>query len=124
MQYQEPYTFARVRAMHEAKAQQIDVFSADGSEVVLAGRANMLAPMDWSIVDRSHLSEEQLRVPNVVGGYSLAMVLCYNKKKWPGEHHPKSWADFWDVEKFPGRRAVRRELLQTGRSMPRSRPMG
>jgi putative spermidine/putrescine transport system substrate-binding protein len=36
------------------------------------------------------------------------MVICYSKKKWPGDHHPKSWADFWDVEKFPGRRAVRR----------------
>ena len=108
VQYQEPYSFARLRAMHEAKAQQIDVFSAEGSEVILANRANMLTPIDWSIVDQSHLSEEQLRVQNVVGSYTLAMVFCYNKKKWPGNQHPKSWADFWDVEKFPGRRAVRR----------------
>ena len=108
MQYQEPYSFARVRAMHEAKAQQIDVFSAQGAEIIIANRANMLAPIDWSIVDRSQISEQQLRVPNVVGSYTLGMVLCYNKKKWPGDHHPKSWADFWDAEKFPGRRAVRR----------------
>ena len=108
MQYQEPYSFARVRAMHEAKAQQIDVFSAQGAEIILANRAGMLTPIDWSIVDRSQISEEQLRVPNVVGSYTLSMVLCYNKKKWPGEDHPKSWADFWNVDKFPGRRAVRR----------------
>jgi putative spermidine/putrescine transport system substrate-binding protein len=38
----------------------------------------------------------------------LSMVICYNKKKWPGDDHPKSWADFWNVEKFPGRRAIRR----------------
>jgi putative spermidine/putrescine transport system substrate-binding protein len=105
---QEPYSFARVRAMHEAKAQQIDVFSADGAEIILGNRANMLTPIDWDIVDRSHLSEQQMGVPNVVGGYMLSMVICYNKKKWPGEHHPKSWADFWDVDKFPGRRAIRR----------------
>ena len=108
MQYQEPYSFARVRAMHEAKAQQIDVFSAQGAEIILANRANMLTPIDWSIVDRSQLTQEQMRVPNVVGSYTLSMVFCYNKKKWPGRDHPKSWADFWNVEKFPGRRAVRR----------------
>jgi putative spermidine/putrescine transport system substrate-binding protein len=106
--YQEPYSWAKVRAMHEANAQQIDVLSGGGAEIVLANRQNMITPIDWSIVDRSVLSERQLRRPNVIGGYTLSMVVCYNKKKWPGDHHPKSWADFWDVAKFPGRRAVRR----------------
>jgi putative spermidine/putrescine transport system substrate-binding protein len=106
--YQEPYSWAKVRAMHEANAQQIDVLSGGGAEIVLASRQNMITPIDWSIVDRSVLSERQLRRPNVIGRYTLSMVVCYNKKKWPGDHHPKSWADFWDVAKFPGRRAVRR----------------
>ena len=106
--YQEPYSWAKVRAMHEANAQQIDVLSGGGAEIVLASRQNMITPIDWSIVDRSVLSVRQLRRPNVIGGYTLSMVVCYNKKKWPGDHHPKSWADFWDVAKFPGRRAVRR----------------
>ena len=34
MRYQEPYSFARIRAMHEAKAQQIDVFSSNGAETI------------------------------------------------------------------------------------------
>ena len=106
--YQEPYSWAKVRAMHEANAQQIDVLSGGGAEIVLASRQNMITPIDWSIVDRSVLSERQLRRPNVIGRYTLSMVVCYNKKRWPGDHHPKSWADFWDVAKFPGRRAVRR----------------
>jgi putative spermidine/putrescine transport system substrate-binding protein len=106
--YQEPYAWAKVRAMHEARAQQIDVMSGGGAEIVQAVRQNMITPIDWSIVDRSVLSERQLRRPNVIGGYTLAMVICYSKKKWPGDHHPKSWSDFWDVDKFPGRRAVRR----------------
>src|SRR5262249_6935279 len=44
---------------------------------------------------------------------SLSMVLCYNKKTWPGADHPKTWADFWNVEKFPGRRALRRDATWT-----------
>jgi putative spermidine/putrescine transport system substrate-binding protein len=41
------------------------------------------------------------------------MNVCYSKKKWPGADHPSSWADFWDVEKFPGRRALRRDAVWT-----------
>jgi putative spermidine/putrescine transport system substrate-binding protein len=109
VRYQEPYNFARLRAMHEAKAQQIDAVSIQGSEIILADRLKMTTPLDWSVIDRSVLSEQQLRHPNSIGAYSLALVLAYNKKKWPGEDHPKSWADFWNVEKFPGRRSLRRD---------------
>lgn len=33
-------------------------------------------------------------------------VLGYNKKQLKGE--PKSWADFWDTKKWPGKRAINR----------------
>ena len=55
MQYQEPYSWAKLRAMHDAKAQQIDIVSITGTEVILAGRLKMMVPIDFSIVDRSAL---------------------------------------------------------------------
>src|SRR5439155_9727814 len=48
VQYQEPYTFAKLRAMHEAKAQQIDIAGLSGMDVYIAGRLKMIAPIDWS----------------------------------------------------------------------------
>ena len=36
VQFQEPYSFAKLRAMHEAKAQQIDVFGVNGMDVYIA----------------------------------------------------------------------------------------
>jgi putative spermidine/putrescine transport system substrate-binding protein len=107
--YQDPYTFAKLRAMHEAKAMQVDVVSVQGGEMFQAKRRNMLMPLDFGVIDRSVLDPRQLRHGNAIGAHTLSHVICYNKKKWPGEHHPKSWADFWDVEKFPGRRVLRRE---------------
>ena len=109
--YQDPYTFAKLRAMHEAKAMQIDVVSVQGGEIYQAKRMNMIMPLDFSVIDRSVLSEQQLRHGNAIGGHALSHIICYNKKKWPGEHHPRSWADFWDVQKFPGRRVLRREEI-------------
>jgi putative spermidine/putrescine transport system substrate-binding protein len=109
VQYQDPYTWPKLRAMHEARAQQIDVVSVQGPEVPLAQRLKMSTPIDWSVVDRSALDERQLRNPDAIGGHALSFVVCYSKKKWPGDHHPRSWADFWDVAKFPGRRVLRRD---------------
>ena len=90
MQYQEPYSWAKLRAMHDAKAQQIDIVSITGTEVILAGRMKMTTPIDWSLVDRSALDERQLRNANAIGGASQSMVVCYSKKKWPGSVHPNS----------------------------------
>jgi putative spermidine/putrescine transport system substrate-binding protein len=113
MAYQEPYSFAKLRAMHEAHAMQIDAVSVEGEQIVQAQRMNMIMPLDFNVIDRSVLAERQLRHGNAIGSHSLSHVICYNKKKWPSDHHPKSWADFWDVEKFPGRRVLRREEIWT-----------
>ena len=48
VQYQEPYTFAKLRAMHEAKAQQIDIAGLNGMDVYIAARIKMISPIDWS----------------------------------------------------------------------------
>jgi putative spermidine/putrescine transport system substrate-binding protein len=113
VQYQEPYTFAKLRAMHEAKAQQIDLAGLSGMDVYIAARAKMITPIDWSVVDRSALDPQQLHHENVIGVSSQSMNICYSKRKWPGEQRPNSWADFWNVEKFPGRRALRRDAFWT-----------
>src|SRR5262249_60887603 len=45
MQYQDPYTWPKLRAMHDAKAMQIDVASVQGTEVILAERLKMITPI-------------------------------------------------------------------------------
>ncbi len=113
VQYQEPYNFAKMRAMHEARAQQIDAVTVSGTEVVVAERLGMISPLDWSLIDKSALADVQITRPNVIGGAAQSMNVCYSLKKWPGDEHPKCWADFWNVEKFPGRRSLRRDPVWT-----------
>jgi spermidine/putrescine-binding protein len=40
-------------------------------------------------------------------------VLGYNKETFANGKQPKSWAEFWDVEKFPSK--TRGQPLQHGR---------
>ena len=54
-------------------------------------------------------------VPNIVpgmltpvwSGFSVfCTIIAYRTDKFPGGQGPASWADFWDVKRFPGRRGL------------------
>ena len=42
-------------------------------------------------------------IANIVWSYNIA----YNKHTFPEGKHPSNWAEFFDTDKFPGRRALR-----------------
>lgn len=44
-----------------------------------------------------------------VGGDVFSTVLAWNTKTF-GDKGPQSWADFWDVKKFPGKRSYRNSV--------------
>ncbi len=74
--------------------------------VETAAKKGLLEEIDYSIV-----TDTKDLIPGSVKKWGLgqelnAVVLAYNINKWPGDNHPKSWADFFDVEKFPGPRAM------------------
>jgi len=50
--------------------------------------------------------------PNWLGVDVYSTVLAYRADKFK-DNGPKSWADFWDVKKYPGRRSLRRSPLDT-----------
>jgi putative spermidine/putrescine transport system substrate-binding protein len=65
----------------------------------------LFMPIDTSIVDVSKIppgaKTDDCSVPAM--GYGLIVV--YNTKKY-GANPPKSWADFYDTAKFPGKRGI------------------
>src|SRR5205809_438774 len=50
VQYQEPYNFAKIRTMHQAKAQQIDATLAITEQVLFVVDSKMATPIDWNVV--------------------------------------------------------------------------
>ncbi|MFD8384923.1 ABC transporter substrate-binding protein [Streptomyces sp. NPDC059679] len=61
--------------------------------------------LDYKIINTSQLPrqtpESPCMVPSLIYGYGL----YYNADKY-GDNPPTTWADFFDTEKFPGKRAV------------------
>jgi putative spermidine/putrescine transport system substrate-binding protein len=78
----------------------------DSTNVITAQHCgDLFLPIDTSIVDTSKIpagaKTDECSVPAM--GYGLIVV--YNTKKY-GANPPKTWADFYDTAKFPGKRAI------------------
>jgi putative spermidine/putrescine transport system substrate-binding protein len=99
-----PVSIAKLRAQVQTKNYEWDVSNMNPIEVRQAELEGLVEPLDFGIIDRSKLW------PSAAFGNSLEMLvistnLVYRKDKFPNGG-PQSWADFWDVARFPGPRGL------------------
>ncbi len=101
-----PPDFGKLRAMVESgniewTATELDVEIADK-----AGEMGLLEPIDTTVVDLSNYPPEAKHTYWLARG-AYATALGYRKDAFPEGKHPQTWAEFWDVEAFPGPRSLR-----------------
>jgi len=101
-----PTSYARIKAMVEANAVEWDLVNVGGQFIYQALPDNLLEPIDYSIVNADHL-DPAWRVEYGVYTSTGASILAFSTEAFPdGGPQPNSWADFWDVEAFPGPRSL------------------
>lgn len=96
---------AKIQAMVETKNVEWDVVQALGMWIPQGDKLGLWEKLDYSQIDRSGLRDFMV-TPTGVGIQSSAIILGYNTKAFLPGKEPRSWADFWDVKKFPGRRGL------------------
>lgn len=69
-----------------------------------ASQDGLLEPLDYSAIDISQIDKKYAK-PNYVGSFAFSYGIAYNTKKFAAAP-PMGWKDFWDVKKYPGRRAL------------------
>lgn len=101
----------QVQAQVNAHSYSWDVVDLTEAGVLLLGSKGLLDKIDWS---GGHMSEimKEARSPYWMGTDVYATILAWNTKKY-GHNGPRSWADFWNVKKFPGPRSLRRSPIDT-----------
>lgn len=67
-------------------------------------RDGMLEPLDYGVIKTDGIPKELVN-SHYVGFINFTKVIAYRKDKF-GDNGPKTWADFWDVKKFPGKRSM------------------
>lgn len=99
---------ADLRLQVRAGAVTWDVVASGSGSAARAGAEGILEPLDYSVIDVSNF-QPGLWQEHCVGGDVFSTVLAWNTNTY-GDDGPQSWADFWDVEKFPGKRSYRNSV--------------
>ena len=94
-----------VRLKVKAGAVSWDIVASGSGSASRAGVEGLLEPLDYGVIDVSTFYPT-LKMEYCVGGDVFSTVFAWNTETY-GDAGPQSWADFWDVEKFPGKRAYR-----------------
>ncbi|MDN5788207.1 ABC transporter substrate-binding protein, partial [Pseudorhodobacter sp.] len=94
-----PVSFAKLAQQVATGVYEFDVTTLGGAELVRANAAGLLEPIDAPY--------EGGLFENGAASHAFATMLAWRTDKgWDGT--PQSWADFWDVERFPGTRSLQR----------------
>jgi len=101
---------AKIQAMVQTNNVEWDLIDAEGQWVINLGRAGLLEPFDWSLIDTKQLVRGTWSKYGV-GSVAYSYNLMWSTQVYPAGHSPKPWADFFDTKRLPGRRAAYKQPL-------------
>ena len=98
-----------VKLMVKSGADKFDIFSSGAGSCASGAAEGVLEKLDYSVIDVSD------HLPGMYSDYCagadiFSVVAAYNTDTYGEGNGPKTWADFYDVEKFPGTRAIRNKV--------------
>jgi putative spermidine/putrescine transport system substrate-binding protein len=97
---------AQLRAMEMSGNVEWDLFEAVPTAFELLLNAAYLEKIDYAKIDNLDQFDPRVLHPYGMGALYFAQVVAYNTKSFPGENHPRTWSDVWDVAKYPGKRVL------------------
>jgi putative spermidine/putrescine transport system substrate-binding protein len=97
---------AKIKAMVEAKAVTWDVVEVESPDINRGCDEGLFEKMDWSRIGNKADFQKDAIHECGVGAFVWSTVLAYDGDRL--KTAPTSWADFWDVAKYPGKRGMRK----------------
>lgn len=89
-----------------------DVVDTPTVNCIRGGEQNLIEKLDFSMIPNAASMPSGYKTPYSVAYEFYSSVLAYKRSSYRGQA-PSSWADFWNVGKFPGRRALRNHPMGT-----------
>ena len=90
-----------------------DVVDTPTGYCLRGGEQGLIEKLDFSKMPNAAAMPETYRSAYSVAYEFYSSVLAYSQKTYAAGNAPNNWADFWDVKKFPGRRALRNHPIAT-----------
>ncbi|MEH7525802.1 ABC transporter substrate-binding protein [Bacillus sp. JJ1503] len=102
---QTPPDYGKLKAMVDSGNVEWDVVSAETEFVPRGVSQGLLEKLDYSVIDKTDI------LPWTVDEYGVgaeiySRSIAYNTDMIKKGEHPKNWTEFWDTDKYPGKRAM------------------
>lgn len=119
---------AKLRAMSQSGKIVWDLLDFNAEKAMLLDTEGLVEPIDYTIVDKNKIYPGWAYKAGAAF-YVYSTVFSFDNSKLPTK--PNSWADFWDLKKFPGRRGMRKTpegaieacMMAAGRSIKNVYPI-
>ncbi|MCT9930202.1 ABC transporter substrate-binding protein [Planotetraspora sp. A-T 1434] len=98
-----PTDYAKFRAQVEAKKVSWGVVEVEPNFAVTACKSGWALKIDKAKIDTSKL-DQKLVGDCAVPTLQYAFTIGYNTTVFSAQNHPKTWAEFFDTKRFPGKR--------------------
>ncbi|MFT2098839.1 ABC transporter substrate-binding protein [Marinomonas sp. 2405UD66-6] len=98
-----PTDYGKLKAMVESGNVQWDLVDVEADFAYRAASEGLLEPLDFSIIDTTHI-DPRFVSDYGIGSFYFSFILAYNKSQISGE--PTSWEQLFDLENYPGKRAL------------------
>lgn len=100
---------ARIKVMVDTGNVDWDVVQIEGPDLMRGCDEGMYEPLDWKQL--GHVDELIPDAAQACGSAALvwSVAIAYDRDKLA--QAPTSWADFWDVNKYPGKRGLRKRAV-------------
>lgn len=102
---------ARITAMVQAGNVTWDVVEVESPELVRGCEEGLFEKLDYSKIGNKADFVPEAVTDCGIGTFVWSTALAYNADTL--KEAPTSWADFWNVEKFPGKRGLRKGAKYT-----------
>ncbi len=101
-----PATLGKLLAMFEAGSMELDVVDAGELGMLSFSQKGALDKINYKGWKLTNPEDMDHRRDDMVADIYFSTVLGYNTQVFPTGKHPKNWAEFWDMKKFPGPRTL------------------
>ena len=100
-----PPSMSKLVAMVQAGNVEYDLVHIDMGMIGTTQRkGDFFEPIDYNLIDKKILKNigPKLQTKHTLGFMYWCLVMGYRTDAFPKGAHPKNWAEFWDIKKYPG----------------------
>ncbi|MBV4428927.1 ABC transporter substrate-binding protein [Clostridium tyrobutyricum] len=103
-----PIDNGKLKSIVESGNKQWDIANVMSYFAIQAGNDGLLEKLDFNVIDTKGIDKKFISDWSV-GSDTFSTAIGYNKNDFSQSNHPKTWGEFWNLQKYPQARTLEKD---------------